>query len=556
MGITVRKALKLGGLQKGKVIGGFEGLDNIIRYVSVLEITDDKVADPALWYKGDELMISALYSIRDDVNAQIKLLERITTCGCAGLVLCHEGIYLKEISPKLINAADRLKIPLIVVPKEIGYIDIINPVLEEIISVQKKELEYALNVQNKMTNLILEGKGLKKVASEISKILQCPFLIVDQEHRILTKGYHDRKGSIFLNEVINNKQINKELLKSNQEQLLQINDCQCLIFPVRSGKNIFGKLLFFREQPFEQLELVAIDEVSKAIMLILTQKMAKKEEMLREQREFLDELLTGSIQDEEMAISRAEYFKIKLPQPIMVMVIETTDQQQQNANSKRNSSKEHLKSRQNNIIKIIDSVMRYKINYLVTTRGNLVIVLMGSNDNTKSLSVQQSKEIGEKLAKEINTNIDNIDVFIAIGDQYDKLTKIHKSLTEALNTIKLGKILFNSVKCVHVTDLGVYYYLPELLSNKNISHYITSTTSALKEYDAAKNMNLMDTFKLLLFEEDMGKVADSLFIHRNTLLYRKEKIKKILKIDPFTQPNKLNYQLTILLAQLKETKDD
>jgi hypothetical protein len=38
-------------------------------------------------------------------------------------------------------------------------------------------------------------------------------------------------------------------------------------------------------------------------------------------------------------------------------------------------------------------------------------------------------------------------------------------------------------------------------------------------------------------------------------LYRKEKIKKILGVDPFTQPNKLNYQLTILLAQLKEAKD-
>jgi purine catabolism regulator len=553
VGITVRDALKLGGLKKGRVIGGFEGLDNTVRYVSVLEITDDQVADPALWYRGDELMISALYSVRDDVSAQVKQLERIAACGCAGLVLCHEGIYLKEISPELINAADRLKIPLIVVPKEIGYIDIINPVLEEVISIQKEELEYALNVQNKMTDLILEGTGLKKVASEISKILQCPFLIVDSEHRILTKGYHNQKGSSLLNEVINNKQLCEELLESDKENPVQINNCQCFNIPVRSGKNVFGKLLLFRGRPFEKLELVAIDEISKAVMLILTQKIAKKEEMLRAQREFLDELLSGSIQDEEMALSRAEYFKIKVPHKIMAMVIETTKPHQQNTKSKR--SEGYLKSKQNEIIKTIDSIMKYKINYLATTRGNLVIVLMEAGEDTEALAVHQAKEIGEKLAKEITAKIDNLDVFIAIGEQYDKLTKIHKSLGEALKTIQLGKILFNSVKCVHVTDLGVYYYLPELLSNENISGYITSTTSALKEYDAVKNMNLMDTFKLLLFEEDVGKVADSLFIHRNTLLYRKEKIKKILGVDPFIQPNKLNYQLTIILAQLKEAKD-
>jgi hypothetical protein len=314
----------------------------------------------------------------------------------------------------------------------------INPVLEEVISIQKEELEYALNVQNKMTDLILEGTGLKKVASEISKILQCPFLIVDSEHRILTKGYHNQKGSSLLNEVINNKQLCEELLESDKENPVQINNCQCFNIPVRSGKNVFGKLLLFRGRPFEKLELVAIDEISKAVMLILTQKIAKKEEMLRAQREFLDELLSGSIQDEEMALSRAEYFKIKVPHKIMAMVIETTKPHQQNTKSKR--SEGYLKSKQNEIIKTIDSIMKYKINYLATTRGNLVIVLMEAGEDTEALAVHQAKEIGEKLAKEITAKIDNLDVFIAIGEQYDKLTKIHKSLGEALKTIQLGKI--------------------------------------------------------------------------------------------------------------------
>lgn len=556
MGITVKKALTLGGLKNGKVIGGFEGLDNIVRYVNVLEITDDKVADPAHWYRGNELMISAFYAIRDDVNAQVKLLNRMADCGCAGLVLCHEGIYLKRISPELIKAADRLKMPLIVVPGETGYIDIINPVLEEIINVQKKELEFALDVQDKMTKLILEGKGLTKVAGEISRILQCSFLILDSEDRILAKGYHDRNGSLFINEITSNNLLWNRLVKIEQKTSIAINNHHCFITPLRYGQNMFGKLLFFRNKPFEKLENAAINEISKVVMLYLTQKIAKKEEMLRAQREFLDELLTGSIEDEEIAIYRAEYFKIKFPQKIMAMVVETTNQQQGTDNK---PEKDFLNTRQNEIIKIIDAVMKYKTNktdYLITTRGNLVILLIESLEEVKPLAVRQAKAIGNKLVKEIYHNLDNIDVFIAIGEQYDKLTKIHKSLTEALKTLRLAKILFHSIKCVHMTDLGILYYLPELLSNENISNHISNIVSALKEYDANKGTNLMETFRLLLFEENMSQVADSLFIHRNTLLYRKEQIKRILGVDPFIQPNRLNFQLSFILAQMKKATGD
>jgi purine catabolism regulator len=48
-----------------------------------------------------------------------------------------------------------------------------------------------------------------------------------------------------------------------------------------------------------------------------------------------------------------------------------------------------------------------------------------------------------------------------------------------------------------------------------------------------------------------GIASERLFIHRKTLLHRKERIRKIFGVDPFSQPYKLNYQLTLLLAQLK-----
>lgn len=135
-GITVKEALDLivlNGIKVGRVIAGFGGLDNIITSVSVIE-----VPDATRWYRGNELQITAFYSIKDDVKAQVRVIERIAQCNCSALVLCHTGIFLKEVSQELIDAANYYKLPLILVPAELAYIDIITPVLEAIIDKQKK----------------------------------------------------------------------------------------------------------------------------------------------------------------------------------------------------------------------------------------------------------------------------------------------------------------------------------------------------------------------------------------------------------------------------------
>ncbi|MDK2881079.1 MAG: PucR family transcriptional regulator, purine catabolism regulatory protein [Clostridia bacterium] len=136
-GITVKEALDLivlNGIKVGRVIAGFGGLDNIITSVSVIE-----VPDATRWYRGNELQITAFYSIKDDVKAQVRVIERIAQCNCSALVLCHTGIFLKEVSQELIDAANYYKLPLILVPAELAYIDIITQVLEAIIDKQKKK---------------------------------------------------------------------------------------------------------------------------------------------------------------------------------------------------------------------------------------------------------------------------------------------------------------------------------------------------------------------------------------------------------------------------------
>lgn len=56
VGITLKEALKIGGLKEGKVIAGEKGLNRIVSYVDILE-----VPDMLGWLRGEKLIVFYIF---------------------------------------------------------------------------------------------------------------------------------------------------------------------------------------------------------------------------------------------------------------------------------------------------------------------------------------------------------------------------------------------------------------------------------------------------------------------------------------------------------------
>lgn len=553
-GITVKEALDLivlNGIKVGRVIAGFGGLDNIITSVSVIE-----VPDATRWYRGNELQITAFYSIKDDVKAQVRVIERIAQCNCSALVLCHTGIFLKEVSQELIDAANYYKLPLILVPAELAYIDIITPVLEAIIDKQKREIEYAFNVQRKMNQIILQGNNIQVLAGSIAKILKCPLLVIDGNNAVLASGCYNSQGDALLKKVLGDQELCK-LLFAADEAMKTLPGTARYSVDIRkltSAGKYLGKLVLFLDHALSTMENVAVNEACQALKLVLMQEMAKEEEKEKARREFIDELLYGSTpKREDLVLSRAENLNIKVPAPPVVMIIEFESYESLCIKDNRDKGAwdNAVNSFRDKSINIVKAVMvDEKSDCIVVPRGNHVIAIF-SVDKEQSDHVKSVKKIGRRI-EEILRKDGIVDFVIAFGNQYPLITDIHKSYVEALKTINIARVVFNQTRCVHVTDLGIYYYLPELLTDNGINEYIDSVLSVIEKYDREKEADLLETFKLLLFEDNIVNIADKLYVHRNTLLNRKKKIRQLLGEDPFSHPLKLNYQLVMLFAQLRK----
>lgn len=82
----------------------------------------------------------------------------------------------------------------------------------------------------------------------------------------------------------------------------------------------------------------------------------------------------------------------------------------------------------------------------------------------------------------------------------------------------------------------------QLKTNNNSVEYANKLIQPLREYDDTHKSSLAETLKVLLYNDvDIATSAKQLYTHRNTILYRRNRIIEVLGKSPFEMPYKLNY---------------
>ena len=179
MALTVREAMALGGLRRGEVLAGASGLDRTITWVKVLESPET-----ISWLAEGELLLTVAFAIKDDQAAQKDLMRNLAAVGSAGLVIKPER-YLPQIPDDMIGQADEFNIPLIRIPPDVSYLEIMNPILERIINAQNAQLRRSIEIHRQFTHLALDGQGLDAIVKTLGELVESSISLEDVSFRLL-----------------------------------------------------------------------------------------------------------------------------------------------------------------------------------------------------------------------------------------------------------------------------------------------------------------------------------------------------------------------------------
>ena len=150
MYITVEEALALPAMADAVLLSGEKGLARKITSVNIME-----VPGISRFVKPEELIITTMYPIRDNEARQKTLVPDLVKKGVSALSIVPLSIE-KEIPPFMIEQAAEYDFPLIKLPPDTSFNEIINPILGHIL--ERKQIETEYRFRARIIDDLLRGK--------------------------------------------------------------------------------------------------------------------------------------------------------------------------------------------------------------------------------------------------------------------------------------------------------------------------------------------------------------------------------------------------------------
>ncbi len=173
------------------------------------------------------------------------------------------------------------------------------------------------------------------------------------------------------------------------------------------------------------------------------------------------------------------------------------------------------------------AISEQKKNAVTFVDDNLFVTVLSDMDDGAAYSVlEDARKWLDKYLKE------NESVWTAIGSTVHKITDIKESFrTGRITELYIRKILDDeSLRCY--SQMGLAGLLFNIKKEEQLKAYCEKTIFPLKEYDSINDTNLYQVLRCYLDNNgSVSKVAEELFVHRNTVNYKIKKIEQILDVS-------------------------
>lgn len=210
---------------------------------------------------------------------------------------------------------------------------------------------------------------------------------------------------------------------------------------------------------------------------------------------------------------------------------------------------EMVQEREYIVRKIMEICGTYHICVLLTKySGNFVGLLHADPDHHMKWTGLQ-----EDMVVFIQNEYPTWSFILGVGSPYVELKQMHKSFQEATQCITLSHKLKKRDHILLYEQLGFYNLLLQIENEEILYQYCNQILGSLMEYDKENHMELIKTLKYLLNTNcNILETSKQMFIHRNTVKYRIQRIEELTGRSLGETINKTYFQTGLMVLNYLE----
>ncbi|HEY8891205.1 MAG TPA: PucR family transcriptional regulator ligand-binding domain-containing protein [Clostridium sp.] len=549
----MEKLLTLEIFSGAKILGGAAGLSRRITKVNVME-----VPDILEWVTAGEFLLTTAYSIKDNINVLLELIPKLNTKGVVGLGI-KVGRYVSELPTDVINLADELGFPIIEVPFCISHTDIISGILTEVINDQMNMLIKINGFNREVLSIMMRGGSLKEIAGKLHENIgnslaiyenmsdSCEIICNEEDRNEIDNIIYEHISLKYIEE---SNYDDEGCYKVHKDEI-RGRIIERVAIPIVIENVEYGCVfVWLDKKDLTPLDNMLIESYVHIIALDFVKKLSIYNMESNYKIEFLDDLLSDNENRQKRAIERAKTFNLHMTLKYTVIVILLKDIYSSNKHviDKASLQREGI----SDLLFItgrIAKLNREKVVYV--DKSDRILILYGSEES-KNPQVIKSDVIYfcQKILDEALKKFHSDELTIGIGRSYEKVEQLYKSHRQAKLIVEsLSNTNMSTIK--HYDDLGLYRILAFEGLQGELLEFCSDTIKPLIEYDKINNSELIKTLKAYFeFDGNMKKIAENMYMHYNTIIYRVQQISDITGLDLENGDSRLNLEIALKAIDL------
>ncbi|MCL5075225.1 MAG: PucR family transcriptional regulator ligand-binding domain-containing protein [Chloroflexi bacterium] len=556
---TVREILKLKVLSEARVIAGHAGLDNRVTWVNIMEVPE--VAD---WLRGGELLLTAAYAIANDPHLKDCLIEHLARKQVAALGF-KPSKYLQSMPPEMIAQSNHFNLPLIQLPPDLAYADIMDPILMDIYNHKLYLLQRSQEIHEYFTTIALNEEKIDTIVETLSELVGNPVWVENKLSQALfyactadgEKGKEYRLAAECPAEIIRKYQEIKTSLPKSivREPLIQEANregkiSRYIASELSIGTEPYGYIIVEeKRRPFEELDLIAVQHGATLACFELLKQRAVAQATSKIEGDLLEDLLIGRFSAAQMT-HRASLLQYDLTQPGAILIIDIDDLQLHPWQMQSEKSIQRMKER---LFALTRRYFRWRrLPHLSLQKSDSVIILLQLSGPDPEDELQKTTR---QLFQEINSDLQEISVSIGVGRVYREPEQLLKSYQEAQIALHASQNIYGNNRLTFYANLGINRILCEIPSVEAIDAFVEEVLGPLIRYDQGRDKDLLCTLQSYLeMNGHKEATAKKMHIHRSSLLYRLKRIQEILGVNLEDPEVRLNLSLALRIKQMLDLR--